>query len=152
MTRGMIAGCIAAAAMFGNGAAVAQDVTAQARDAIATYSGTQTEFHGPTSAPQPEKGKSIVYLSNDENNSAAHAWGEAIREAAAKIGWDVTIIDGKATPTGWISGLNQAIALKADGVVTLADAAEHEGADRQCAGGRDPGRRHPRRGAPRAER
>ena len=108
------------------GGALAQDVTADARQAVALYAGPQTEWRGPTASPKPEPGRSVVYLSNDENNNASRAWGEAIKEAAAKIGWDVTIIDGKATPTGWINGMNQAIALKADGIVTSADAASME--------------------------
>ena len=101
----------------------ADEVLDVAKSAIGTYAGPQTEWLGPTSSPKPEPGKLIVYLSNDENNNASHAWGEAIAEAAGMIGWEVTIIDGKATPTGWITGLNQAIALKADGIVTSADAA-----------------------------
>ena len=101
----------------------ADEVTTSAMEAIETYAGPQTEWLGPTASPKPEPGKSIVYLSNDENNNASRAWGEAIKEAADKVGWTVTIIDGKATPTGWINGLNQAIALKADGIITSADAA-----------------------------
>jgi hypothetical protein len=34
-----------------------------------------------------------------------------------------TIIDGHGTPEGWQQGLNQAIALKVDGIVTNADRA-----------------------------
>jgi ribose transport system substrate-binding protein len=103
---------------------LAQDgIVAQAKADLAIYAGPQTEWRGPTSSPKPDAGKKVVYLSNDENNDASHAWGVAIKEAAAKIGWDVTIIDGKATPTGWISGMNQAIALKVDGIITSVDAA-----------------------------
>lgn len=101
----------------------ADEVLEDAKSAIGIYAGPQTGWLGPDSSPKPEPGKKIVYLSNDENNNASHAWGEAIAEAAGRIGWEVTIIDGKATPTGWINGLNQAIALKADGIVTSADAA-----------------------------
>lgn len=104
-------------------AADADAVTDEARAAIETYAGPQTEWLGPTESPAPEPGRSIVYLSNDENNNASRAWGEAISEAAERIGWDVTIIDGQATPVGWIAGMNQAIALGADGIVTSADAA-----------------------------
>ena len=112
-----------AAGLLVTGSAWAQDVVEESRQAIEEYAGPQIGWHGPESSPKPEAGKSIVYLSNDENNNASRAWGEAIAEAARKIGWDATIIDGKATPTGWINGLNQAIALKADGIVTSADAA-----------------------------
>ncbi len=118
---------LAAGLAIGAAPALAQDIVDDARAAIGTYAGEQTEFLGPTSSPKPEPGKKIVYLSNDENNNASRAWGVAITEAADKIGWDVTIMDGKATPVGWINALNQAIALQVDGIVTSADAASMQG-------------------------
>ena len=101
----------------------AADAVEEAQEEIERYAGPQTEWFGPESAPEPEPDKSIVYLSNDENNNASRAWGVAIAEAAERIGWEVTVIDGQATPTGWINGMNQAIALQVDGIVTSVDAA-----------------------------
>lgn len=103
--------------------ASAEDIVAEAKKDLVVYAGPQNVWRGPTSAPKPEPGKKIAYISNDENNAASHAWGVAIQQAGAKIGWDVTIIDGKATPVGWINAFNQAIALKVDGIITSADAA-----------------------------
>ena len=109
---------------FVTGLPVFADTTVEdARAAIAIYAGPQNDWLGPDSAPKPEPGKTIVYLSNDENNNASRAWGVAIAEAAEHVGWSVTVIDGQATPTGWINGLNQAIALQADGIITSVDAA-----------------------------
>ena len=96
---------------------------ADAKAALVIYAGPQNEWRGPTSSVKPEPGKSIVYVSNDENNDASRAWGVAISEAGAQIGWEVTVIDGKATPVGWINAFNQAIALGANGIITSADAA-----------------------------
>ena len=104
------------------GPALAADIVAQAKADLVQYAGPQTEWRGPTSGPKPEPGKKIVYLSNDENNDSSRAWGQAIGEVGKKIGWDVTVIDGKATPTGWINAFNQAIALKVDGIIISADA------------------------------
>ncbi len=87
------------------------------------YAGPQSDWRGPTSAPKPDAGKQIVYMSTDEQNDASREWGTAIQEAGAKVGWKVTIIDGHGSPVGWQAGLNQAIALKVDGIVTNADAA-----------------------------
>jgi ribose transport system substrate-binding protein len=101
----------------------AQDIVAEAEKDLVVYAGPQSEWRGPTSSPKPLTDKKIVYMSNDENNDASRAWGVAIQEAGAKLGWEVTIIDGKATPVGWINALNQAIALGADGIITSADAA-----------------------------
>jgi ribose transport system substrate-binding protein len=101
----------------------AADIVADAEKALVIYAGPQNDWRGPTSSPKPQPGKKIVYMSNDENNDASRAWGVAIKEAGSKIGWDVTIIDGKATPVGWIAAMNQAIALGANGIITSADAA-----------------------------
>jgi ribose transport system substrate-binding protein len=100
----------------------ADDVVAEAEAQVKLLSGPQTTWNGPTSGPKPEPGKHIVWLSVDEQNQASHQWGEALTEAAKAIGWTVTVIDGRDTPIGWLEGMNQAIALKADGVVTDVDA------------------------------
>ena len=80
-------------------------------------------WEGPTKAPKPEPGKKIVFLSGDEQNDISHLYGVYIKEAGEKLGWNVTIIDGKGSPTSWLAGLNQAIALKPDGIAMFADAA-----------------------------
>ena len=103
--------------------ACAQDIVADAKAALVAYAGPQSDWRGPTTSVKPEAGKKIVYISNDENNDASRAWGVAITEAGGKVGWSVTVIDGKASPVGWINAFNQAIALGADGIVTSADAA-----------------------------
>jgi ribose transport system substrate-binding protein len=95
----------------------------EAKAAVARYAGPQTEWLGPTSAPKPDAGKLIVYLSGDEQNDISREYGIYIKEAAEKIGWKVTIIDGKGSPTSWLAGMNQAIALKPAGIALFADAA-----------------------------
>jgi len=47
-----------------------------------------------------------------EQNDISHLYGVYIKEAGQKLGWDVTVIDGKGSPTSWLAGMNQAIALK----------------------------------------
>jgi ribose transport system substrate-binding protein len=99
------------------------DAVADAKAAVAKYAGPQTTWEGPTKGPKPEPGKKIVYLSGDEQNDISHLYGVYIKEAAQKLGWDVTIIDGKGSPTSWLAGMNQAIALKPDGIALFADGA-----------------------------
>ncbi len=103
-------------------AALADDLVAEAKRDLAIYAGPQNVWRGPTSAPAPDKGKKIAFVSDDENNDASHAWGEAVKKAGAKLGWQVTVVDGKATPVGWGTAFNQAIALRVDGIITCADA------------------------------
>ena len=92
---------------------VPQDAVADAKAAVAQYAGPQTTWEGPTSAPKPDAGKKIVFLSGDEQNDISHLYGVYIKEAGEKLGWKVTIIDGKGSPTSWLAGMNQAIALEA---------------------------------------
>jgi ribose transport system substrate-binding protein len=101
----------------------AQAVIDRAVANVAKLSGPQTEWDGPTAAPPLAKGKHVVYLSGDEQNDISRLYGVYMKAAAEKIGWDVTIIDGRGSPTSWLAGLNQGIALKPDGIVMFADAA-----------------------------
>jgi ribose transport system substrate-binding protein len=95
----------------------------QVKAEVVKYTGPQSDWNGPLSSPQPDPDKTIAYLSTDEQLGASHEWGQAILEAGAKIGWKVIIIDGHGSPVGWQQGIDQAIALKVDGLVTDADAA-----------------------------
>ena len=106
-----------------SGVAHADDAVAAAKAAIAKYAGPQTTWEGPTSAPKPKAGMKVVFLSGDEQNDIAHEYGQYMKAAGAKLGWDVTVIDGKGSPTGWLAGFNQAIALKPNGIAIFADAA-----------------------------
>ena len=72
------------------------DAVADAKAAVAKYAGPLSAWEGPTKAPKPEPGKKIVFLSGDEQNDISHLYGDYIKQAAQKLGWDVTVIDGKA--------------------------------------------------------
>ena len=82
------------------------DTVSDAKAAVAKYAGPQTTWEGPTAAPKPDKGKKVVYLSGDEQNDISHLYGVYIKEAGEKLGWDVTIIDGKGSPTVWLAVRN----------------------------------------------
>ena len=80
------------------------DAVADAKAAVAKYAGPQTTWEGPTKAPKPEAGKKVVFLSGDEQNDISHLYGVYIKEAGEKLGWNVTVIDGKGSPTSWLAG------------------------------------------------
>jgi ribose transport system substrate-binding protein len=101
----------------------ADEVLDRAIANVKKFSGPQTTWDGPTSAPPLAKGKTLVFLSGDEQNDISHLYGTYMKEAADKIGWKLTVIDGRGSPTSWLAGLNQAIALKPDGIAMFADAA-----------------------------
>ncbi len=118
---------VAAASLFMAVSARADEVVDHAKAVVAKLSGPQTEWTGPTSAPKPAPGMKIVYLSGDENNDICRLYGVFMAEAASHIGWTVTVIDGKGTPTGWNDGMRQGVALKPNGIAMCADAASLQG-------------------------
>jgi len=125
MKKQMIA--FAAASLLTAASARADAVVDNAKAVVAKLSGPQSEWTGPTSAPKPAPGMKLVYLSGDENNDICRLYGVFMAEAASHIGWSVTVIDGKGTPTGWIDGLTQGVALKPNGIAMCADAASLQG-------------------------
>jgi ribose transport system substrate-binding protein len=90
---------------------------------VEKYAGAQSDWRGPTTAPKLATGKKVAYLSSNQQNDASREWGTHIANIGKKIGWEVIIIDGRGSPVGWQEGVNQAIALKVDGIVMDADAA-----------------------------
>ena len=51
---------------------------------VVKFAGPQSDWRGPTSAPKPDPGKLIVYMSTDEQNDASREWGQAIQEAGPR--------------------------------------------------------------------
>lgn len=90
---------------------------------VVMFAGPQSDWRGPTSAPKLAEGKHIAYLSSNQQNDASREWGTHIESIGEKIGWEVTVIDGRGSPVGWQQGMDQAIALQVDGIVMDADAA-----------------------------
>ena len=126
LLAGISGGFVATAMLTASGPASALDEQVVIDRAIANvkkFSGKQTEWDGPTAGPALAKGKSLVYLSGDEQNDISRLYGVYMKDAVEKIGWKLTIIDGRGSPTSWLAGLNQGIALKPDGIVMFADAA-----------------------------
>ena len=110
-------------------AARADDGVQAAKDYIATVTAPVTTWTGPTSGPKAVGRKLIVVVSTDQRNGGARGVGEGVVEAAKVLGWDTRVIDGQGSTAERASGINQAIALKADGLVLDAiDAAEQSAA------------------------
>lgn len=104
------------------GETTSNEPVAAAGAAVEARTAPQTKWLGPTTGPKTEPGKFIVYISTGENNPIGHLWGAYLQEAASKVGWRVTVLDGKSSPAEWVNAAKQAVALKPDGIVTSADA------------------------------
>ena len=105
------------------------DAVSDAKAFVAAMSAPAAPWAGPTSGPKAVPGKSIVYVSTDQNNGGARGVGEGIKEAAGAIGWTYRQLDGQGSVSGRTSAMSQAIASKADVIVLGAiDATEQSSA------------------------
>jgi ribose transport system substrate-binding protein len=89
----------------------------------------QEAFDGPTSGPKAAEGKTIVVLAGDMKNGGILGVTTGIEEAAAKIGWEVKVLDGAGSVQSRSAAVGQALALGPDGIVINGfDAAEQQAA------------------------
>ena len=87
------------------------------------------EWDGPTSGPAAAEGKSIVVVAADLKNGGILGVTNGVEEAAAKIGWDVRVLDGAGSVQGRTGAIGQALALQPDGIVINGfDAVEQQAA------------------------
>ena len=67
------------------------DMNAVLQEAIANVkasTGAQTEWYGPTEGPVAAKNQSIVVINANSANPSEAAWGEAVKTACDRIGWE----------------------------------------------------------------
>ncbi|MFN3281432.1 MAG: substrate-binding domain-containing protein [Tabrizicola sp.] len=89
----------------------------------------QDAFDGPTTGPKAAEGKTIVVLAADLKNGGILGVTTGIEEAAAKIGWEVKVLDGAGSVQSRSAAVGQALALNPDGIVINGfDAAEQAAA------------------------
>jgi ribose transport system substrate-binding protein len=85
--------------------------------AVAKYTARATTWDGPTTGSKAAAGKKVVYVSADQRNGGALGVSKGVQEAGQAIGWEVRVLDGQGTASGAAAALDQAIALKPDGIV-----------------------------------
>lgn len=112
--RQLLAFALAAA---GLGVAHADDFLDQAKAKVARLAASKSVWDGPTTGPKAVPGKTIVFLAADMKNGGIVGVSKGVEEAAKAIGWNVRVIDGQGTINGRGAALNQALALKPDGIV-----------------------------------
>ncbi len=108
---------LASAGLLALAGAARADAVQDAKDYVAKVTAPVTTWTGPTTGPKAVGHKLIVYVSTDQRNGGARGVGEGVVEAAKVIGWDVRVIDGQGSVNDRAAGIDQAVALKADGLV-----------------------------------
>lgn len=124
-TKLLRAALLASAGMLALAGAARADAVQDAKDYVAKVTAPVTTWTGPTTGPKATGHKLIVYVSTDQRNGGARGVGEGVVAAAKVIGWDVRVIDGQGSVNDRAAGIDQAVALKADGLILGSpDAAE----------------------------
>lgn len=76
-----------------------------------------TTWDGPTTGPKGVPGKFAVCVSEDQTNAGPAGVCAAAQAAAQALGWRFQVLDAKGTAAGDLQVMNQAIALKPNGIV-----------------------------------
>jgi ribose transport system substrate-binding protein len=103
---------------------VASNTTSSSGLSAETQKSVDTAYKGsfgapPPSGPKAQKGKNIWVIEQSAQASDLTAPGQ-IPDAAKLLGWHLTLFDGKYDPSTWVTGIRQAIAAKADGIILFA--------------------------------
>ena len=107
---------IAALALCAAGAARADEL-ADAKARVAAATARVTKWDGPTTGPKAASGRTIIYIAGDLRNGGTEGVSRGVGEAAKAIGWTLRILDGRGDISARTAAVNQAIALKPDGIV-----------------------------------
>lgn len=117
------AACLALGALAGCGGSGSSGSTAGGGSGIspATQAKIDEALKGsftppPTTSPRPQPGKNVWFipLSSSIDNFAEPG---SIHDAAKRMGWKLTEFDGKYSSDNIVSGIHQAIADHADGII-----------------------------------
>jgi ribose transport system substrate-binding protein len=98
-------------------AARADTVLSQAKAIVAAATAPASVWNGPTTGPRAATDKTIVFVAADLRNGGIQEVSDGVKQAGAKIGWKVRVLDGQGTVSGIESAFGQAMALKPDGIV-----------------------------------
>ncbi len=92
-------------------------LTPEAQEAVdAAFEGSFGE--PPSDSPDSEPGKNIWLIMSSAQVFDVRGEGQIV-DAAEAMGWDLTVFDGQFNPDTMVSGLRQAIADQADGIIAF---------------------------------
>ena len=117
MKRLSLFATVALAAVVVAGAARADDFMEAAKARVAAAIKRSGAWDGPTTGPAAAHNKTIVYVAGDLRNGGTSGVADGVKEAAAAIGWKLQVIDGQGQVSTRTAALNQAVALKPDGII-----------------------------------
>ncbi len=108
---------VAVSATAANAATSCPAALAKANAAVAKATAVKAPWDGPTTGPKAAKGKTLIYVAQTMQNGGVAGAAAGVKAAAKAIGWNVRVLDGQGTAAGMASATQQAVTLKADGIV-----------------------------------
>jgi ribose transport system substrate-binding protein len=96
---------------------VLADPVSDAKAYVAESTRPNPAWTGPTTGPVAQQDKTVVYVAADLRNGGVLGVSKGVEEAARVLGWNVRVLDGQGTVSGRSAALQQAIALRPDGIV-----------------------------------
>jgi ribose transport system substrate-binding protein len=95
---------------------------AKASENVKALEKPPTELTGPYAGGKTvtaAKGKTLGVLSFGLAAPDQARAAKSLEKAAGLLGWKVTVVDGKLSPQGWATGMEQLVSQKPDAIVTL---------------------------------
>lgn len=114
--RTILQAAVATIALMVSGPAFA-DAMSDAKAVVDKYASKASSWDGPTSGPKAAADKTIVILAGDMKNGGILGVVNGVQEAAAAIGWKVSVLDGAGSIGGRTAAFGQAMALKPSGII-----------------------------------
>ncbi|RGE20493.1 substrate-binding domain-containing protein [Leucobacter sp. wl10] len=79
----------------------------------------ENKWTGPDSSPVPIEGLNITIIPEQMASTGSSRPANAIKDVAAKLGWNAKISDGQGQPDVQLSAVNSAVDEKADAIVLI---------------------------------
>src|SRR5258708_605201 len=75
----------------------ADTVLSHAKEIIAEATAPASVWNGPTTGPRAATDKTIVFIAGDLRNGGIQGVSDGVKQAGAKIGWKIRVLDGQGT-------------------------------------------------------
>jgi ribose transport system substrate-binding protein len=116
---GVLGGCAS-----GTSAGISGSDKAVAAEPISYFNDLTEKFYGsldtapPADSPPPFEGAHIYAVPYGVAAPSSEYWLKGLKDATSALGWKLTVFDGQFNSTKQNDGIRQAIAAKADGILT----------------------------------
>ncbi|PRC93723.1 substrate-binding domain-containing protein [Solimicrobium silvestre] len=95
----------------------AMQAMGKANAKVAKAASHKNHWDGPTDGPKLQNKKRVVFIAGDMVNTVVAELYKGTKEAAAMAGWEVLLIDCRAACYQGAPVINQALAMKPDGII-----------------------------------